>query len=86
MIGQIRMTVKNMRTAKDEIRGDGFGRVGDLKSAFKKAIRRLEELEALLELGPVDVQTSDAPNPNCCGHGIDNVAGCECRLIASSII
>jgi len=36
MIGEIRMTVQNMRKAKDMIRGDGFGRAGYLKSEFKK--------------------------------------------------
>jgi len=85
MIGEIRATVSRLRQAKDAIRGDGFGRAGDLKMSFKKAIRRLEELQALLELGPVEMEIYDDPNPNCCGHGIDNLAGCECRLIARSL-
>jgi len=85
MIGQIRGTVHNLRAVKDLIRGDGFGRAGDLKSAFKKAIRRLEELQALLEEGPLPEAVEDA-NPNCFGHGADNAPGCECRLILRNVV
>jgi len=85
MIGDIRMTVQNMRKAKDYIRGDGFGRAGDLKSAFKKAIRRLEELQAMLEQGPVlEPEIIDA-NPNCLGYGADNVPDCTCKQILKSL-
>jgi hypothetical protein len=84
MIGEIRATVSRMRQAKDSIRGDGFGRAGDVKMSFKKAIRRLEELQALLELGPIE-EIPDDPNPNCMGHGADNIPTCTCRLIANSI-
>ncbi len=80
MIGEIRATVQNMRKAKDAIRGDGFGRAGYLKSEFKKAIRRLESLQALLEEGPLPEAAVDA-NPWCLGHGADNIPGCECRRI-----
>jgi len=85
MIGEIRATIMRMRQAKDVIRGDGFGRAGDLKMSFKKAIRRLEELQALLELGPVEMEVFDDPNPNCMGHGADNIPTCTCRLIANSL-
>lgn len=86
MIGQIRMMVQNMRKAKDAIRGDGFGRAGYLKSEFKKAIRRLEALQAMLEEGPLP-EESDEPdtNPDCCGHLENNIPGCICRLIAATL-
>jgi hypothetical protein len=88
MIGEIRMTVRNMRKAKDEIHGDGFGRAGYLKSEFKKAIRRLESLQAMLEEGPLPEAAVDA-NPDCMGHGTDptngNVPNCTCRLIAATL-
>jgi hypothetical protein len=86
MIGEVRMMLQNMRKAKDAIRGDGFGRAGYLKSEFKKAIRRLESLQAMLEEGPLpEASTAEDANPNCSGHGIDNVTGCECRLIARNL-
>jgi hypothetical protein len=85
MIGEIRMTVQNMRKAKDMIRGDGFGRAGYLKSEFKKAIRRLESLQAMLEEGPLLEAAEDDANPNCCGHLEDNVPNCICRQIEATI-
>jgi hypothetical protein len=100
MIGEIRMTVQNMRKAKDMIRGDGFGRAGYLKSEFKKAIRRLESLQAMLEEGPLEEgpleegpleegplleAAEDDANPNCCGHLEDNVPNCICRQIEATI-
>lgn len=87
LIGQIRGMLHNLQAVKKLIRGDGFGRAGDLKSAFKKSIRRLEELQVLLEAGPIDelVQGDDA-NPNCLGHGADNVPSCECRLILKNVV
>jgi len=84
MIGRIRADVHYMRQAMDEIRGDGFGRAGYLKSEFKKAIRRLESLQAMLEEGPLPEAAVDT-NPDCCGHLIDNIPGCTCRLIARSL-
>jgi hypothetical protein len=84
MIGRIRADVHYMRKAMDEIRGDGFGRAGYLKSEFKKAIRRLESLQAMLEEGPLPEAAEDA-NPNCCGHGAENVVGCDCRRIAATL-
>jgi hypothetical protein len=87
MIGEIRMTVQNMRKAKDMIRGDGFGRAGYLKSEFKKAIRRLESLQAMLEEGPLLEAAEDAEdaNPNCCGHLEDNIPTCTCRQIEATL-
>jgi hypothetical protein len=86
MIGEVRMMLQNMRKAKDAIRGDGFGRAGYLKSEFKKAIRRLESLQAMLEEGPLPeaAEIIDS-NPDCCGHLIDNIPNCTCRLIAESL-
>ena len=86
MIGRIRADVHYMRKAMDEIRGDGFGRAGYLKSEFKKAIRRLESLQAMLEEGPLPEDgVLDDVNPDCMGHGTDNIPGCICRQIAASL-
>ena len=84
MIGRIRADVHYMRKAMDEIRGDGFGRAGYLKSEFKKAIRRLESLQAMLEEGPLPEAAEDA-NPDCCGRLADNLPNCVCRQIAASL-
>lgn len=84
MIGRIRADVHYMRIAMNEIHGDGFGRAGYLKSEFKKAIRRLESLQAMLEEGPLPEAAVDT-NPDCCGHLADNIPTCTCRLIAKSL-
>lgn len=74
-----------LRAYGKNIEGDGFGKVGDLKAALKRTCVRLEEVVALIEQIPSAPAEQFLGNPDCCGFGGDNVAGCECRKIFDRI-
>jgi len=83
-ISEIQAIVRTLRTQWATIHGDGFGRAGTLRGEFKKTVRRLENLQIMLELGPLEEPPEDA-NPDCCGHLADNIPGCTCRLIGATL-
>ena len=73
--------ISQLRTDRNEVRGDGFGYAGSLIAVYKKAIMALEALQEKLKETPppAEVESLKADNPDCFGFGSDNVAGCSCR-------
>lgn len=86
-IGEIAAFTKRLREYGKKLEGDGFGKVGDLKAAVKRTCVRLEEVIALIEVIPPEKAQPEAVrgNPDCLGVGLDNVSGCQCRLVFSTI-
>lgn len=74
--------ITQLRVTAAALKGDGFGHIGHLKSAYKKICRQLEEfLEILKKAPPVENRVM---NPNCFGAGTEdnvNVPNCECKKI-----
>src|SRR5271157_603471 len=84
----LRSMVNVLRTRRNALRsGDGFGYAGNLISAYKRTISRLEELIALVETAPAEEPAvGEKANPNCDGIGEHNVPGCECHLIWKKLV
>lgn len=75
--------IAELRAAKNEVRGDGFGHAGSVISAYKKAISTLEDLQEKLKETPppAEAESLVALNPDCFGFGKDNAVGCNCRKV-----
>lgn len=84
----IRALADRLRAEGRALSGDGFGHVGYLKSAYKKASKQLEEFAAALEVIPPEGEELEITNCNlkCMGVGIDNVPGCDCREIFEKVL
>jgi len=84
MIGEIRMTVQNMRKAKDMIRGTvSVERATSRVSSRKPSAARVPSSHA----GGRSAARSSRMMPIriCCGHLEDNVPNCICRQIEATI-
>jgi hypothetical protein len=82
---EIRGLVDRLRSEGRALEGDGFGRVGYLKSGYKKVAKQLEEFALLLEMPePEEVKERKGErlaNPDCYGEYGENVPDCQCRKI-----
>lgn len=83
----IRAFAAALRAEGRALEGDGFGHVGALKGAFKKASKQLDDLAGELEAQPaVEVPPMAVEdNQACLGRGADNVLGCGCRAAFESL-
>ena len=74
--GELQQIIARLRQRADEVRGDGFSYAGNLKSAYKRAIKRLEELAELAAAAPTTDFVEPHPNcPLCHGEGVMDSGG-----------
>ena len=95
-LSEFEMFIQQLREEGRALQGDGFGYIGNLKAAYKKACKALDELNDMIKNRPVEEPCGCPPqlpcevcaapqqqnqNPDCLGQGADNLPHCRCRIV-----